>query len=94
MPYIAMIHPPEGASLWGVTFPDLPGCMSSGRSFEEASLNAQDALSGHLAAMRADGDPIPPPRPLAEIMRDPDAADEISDAFPLVVAAKASAERV
>lgn len=87
MRYVAMIHPPEGPSLWGVTFPDLPGCTSSGRSFEEASANAQEALSGHLAAMQADGDPLPRPRLLAEIMEDAETAEEAAGAFPVAVVA-------
>ncbi|PZR94153.1 MAG: CopG family transcriptional regulator [Stutzerimonas stutzeri] len=58
--YIALIHPPEAeGGSWGVTFPDLPGCTSAGDSFEAAAENAREALAGHVAAMRADGDDIP-----------------------------------
>ena len=64
--YLALIHPPEDGSEWGVTFPDVPGCVTGGDSFEAAVAAAREALSGHLTALRADGDPIPPARTLAE----------------------------
>lgn len=66
--YIALIHPPEieGGS-WGVTFPDLPGCTSAGDSFEAAVENAREALSGHVAAMLADGDAVPAPSSYAQL---------------------------
>ena len=41
MHYIAFLHPPENGSEWGVTFPDLPGCVSSGETFEAAILQAE-----------------------------------------------------
>ena len=44
-----------------VTFPDLPGCVTQGRSIEEALMMARDALELHLYGMEEDGDPIPEP---------------------------------
>lgn len=70
--YFAILHLPEGASGWGVTFPDLPGCVSEGDTFEDAARAAREAISGHLAAPRADGNPIPRPRSWIEISADPE----------------------
>ena len=93
--YIAMIHPPEGGSGYGVTFPDLPGCVSAGTTFEEAALNAREALSGHLAAMLADGDTIAPPRSLEALQADVALAEELEGAIPqLVVPRTVQADRV
>ena len=84
--YIAAFHPagPDDGT-WGVTFPDVPGCVSSGASFAEAWHNAHDALNGHLALMIADRDPLPAARPLEQILAaakaDPDLAEEIEGAF-------------
>jgi len=64
--YLALIHAPEDGSEWGVTFPDVPGCVTGGATFEDAVAAAREALSGHLAALHADGDPIPQARSLAE----------------------------
>jgi antitoxin HicB len=44
-----------------IEFPDLPGCMSDGETIEEAITNGVDAMRGWIAAMRAEGHPIPAP---------------------------------
>ena len=49
--YIALVHKDEGTS-YGVSFPDVAGCISAGDTFEEAVANAAEALTGHFAAMR------------------------------------------
>jgi predicted RNase H-like HicB family nuclease len=59
--YIALVHKDEGTS-YGVSFPDVPGCVSAGDTFEEAVALAAEALGAHFAAMREDGDIIPAPR--------------------------------
>lgn len=41
--YIAIVSK-EADSVWGVHFPDLPGCTSAGDSMEEAVANASKAL--------------------------------------------------
>jgi len=78
--YIALVHKDEGTS-YGVSFPDVPGCISAGDTFEEAVGNASEALSSHLALMRADGDSIPAPRNFEELKRDPEFADEAAGAI-------------
>ncbi|WP_298370606.1 type II toxin-antitoxin system HicB family antitoxin [Azospirillum sp.] len=64
--YIALVHK-DPDSDYGVMLPDFPGCVSAGETFDEAVREAADALSGHAAGMRRDGDPIPPPRSLDAI---------------------------
>lgn len=46
---------------YSVYFPDLPGCISYGDSYEEAQREAADALGLHLYGMEKDGDDIPAP---------------------------------
>jgi len=73
-----------------VSFPDVPGCISAGATLDEALANAAEALAGHLALLRADGDKIPRPRSLASIKADPEFADDVSRAtFATVEPAKA-----
>jgi predicted RNase H-like HicB family nuclease len=48
---------------FGVTFPDFPGCVSAGRTLDEAVTGAHEALAGHVALMVADGDELPSPTP-------------------------------
>lgn len=73
--YPAVIE--RGASGFGVFFPDLPGCVSAGDTVQEAALNAEEALSGHLAVGAEYGDAIPDPSDLDAITVDPD-IDEVA----------------
>jgi len=49
-------------SVYVVTVPELEGCRTHGRTYEEAVANAQDAIWSWLDASQAWGRPIPPPR--------------------------------
>ena len=92
--YVALVHKDPGTS-YGVSFPDVPGCVSAGDTLDEALANAAEALAGHLELMRADGDVLPKPRPLARIASDQALADDLTDASLHVVAprpAKVSAK--
>ena len=60
---------------YSVFFPDLPGCTSAGDTIQEAALNAEEALTGHLAVSIEHGDPIPAPSALDEVAHDPDVAE-------------------
>ena len=77
--YIALMHKDEGTS-YGVSFPDVPGCISAGDTFEEAIDNAAVALAGHLAAMKADRDPMPHARSLEELKQDAEFVEDSADA--------------
>jgi predicted RNase H-like HicB family nuclease len=44
--------------------PDLPGCITTGKTLEETKVNIREAIHGHLRTMREYGDPIPPPTSL------------------------------
>jgi len=46
---------------YGAYAPDLPGCVATGRTLEEARDRMAKALEMHLTAMRQDGNPIPEP---------------------------------
>jgi predicted RNase H-like HicB family nuclease len=45
---------------------DLPGCIATGATLEEVESNMRGAIEMHLAGMREDGEPIPPPSSLVE----------------------------
>lgn len=84
--YIALLHLPVGDAGWGVTFPDVPGCVSAGESFEAAAEAAREALSGHLALLTTDGLESPPARTLAELRADPSIAEDLEDALMQLIA--------
>ena len=39
--------------------PDLPGCVATGATVEEAESELREAIEFHLAGLREDGAPIP-----------------------------------
>ncbi|MBY9039571.1 type II toxin-antitoxin system HicB family antitoxin, partial [Pseudomonas fluorescens] len=57
---------------FGVSFPDLPGCVTAGTTLDEARDMAEEALAFHLEGMAEDGEAIPEPSSLEEIMSVPE----------------------
>lgn len=84
MRYIAFIHK-DPDSIYGVSFPDVPGCISAGDTIDDAVRNAVEALSGHVRMLEADGDPVPSPRDFDAIMNDPDLAEDREGAMTTIV---------
>jgi predicted RNase H-like HicB family nuclease len=82
--YIALVHKDAGTS-YGVSFPDVPGCISAGDTFEEAVSNAAEALAGHFQVMRADGETLPQPRSFEALKRDPEFIEDSADAIVTMV---------
>ena len=44
---------------WAAYVPDLPGCMTTGRTLDETKVNVREAIEGHLETLRELGDTIP-----------------------------------
>jgi predicted RNase H-like HicB family nuclease len=73
---IALLHK-DPKSDHGVSFPDLPGCITAGRTLDEAPAMAADALALHLQGMIEDGEAIPGPSSLEAVMADPENRDGV-----------------
>ena len=54
---------------YSVFFPDIPGCTSGGDTLQEAALNAEEALAGHIALMLEGGEKVPTPTRLDDLPR-------------------------
>ena len=61
-PYSLVIERDPEDKIFVVTVPELPGCRTHGRTYEEAVRQAQDAIESWIEAAQADGAPIPKPR--------------------------------
>ena len=61
--YAVIFERPE--KNWAAYVPDLPGCITTGKTLEETTVNIREAIRGHLETMREYGDPIPEPTSLA-----------------------------
>lgn len=46
--------------------PDLPGCVATGDSVEDVEQGIREAIEMHLAGLREDGLPVPPPSSAVE----------------------------
>lgn len=47
--------------------PDLPGCITTGKTVDEAIANMHEAVEAHLETMREFGIPIPEPATSSDI---------------------------
>jgi predicted RNase H-like HicB family nuclease len=69
--YIGLIHK-DADSNFGVSFPDFPGAITAGTTLDDARAMAEEALALHIEGMVEDGEAIPEPSALEEVMSDPD----------------------
>ena len=67
--YIALIHKDRGSD-YGVSFPDFPGCVTAGKTVDEAKELAAEALVFHIEGMIEDGEALPEPSDLETVMKD------------------------
>jgi predicted RNase H-like HicB family nuclease len=86
--YIGLIHK-DAASDYGVSFPDFPGVVTAGATLDEARAMAEEALAFHIEGLVGDGEAIPEPSRLEDIMTDPENRDGVA----ILVAVKTSAKR-
>jgi predicted RNase H-like HicB family nuclease len=70
MEYIAYLHKDRDSD-FGVSFPDFPGCVTAGKTLEEAQRMAAEALAVHIAGMIEDSDALPDPSNLDALGNDP-----------------------
>ncbi len=54
-----VIIAPGEDGYWVAECPSLPGCVSQGRSREEAIANIKEAIEGYIAALLEDKLPVP-----------------------------------
>jgi len=60
MLYRIVIEPDEDG-VFVAECPTLPGCISQGRTRDEAIANIKDAIQGYLASLKKSNEPIPLP---------------------------------
>ncbi|THB62859.1 MAG: CopG family transcriptional regulator [Desulfovibrio sp.] len=75
--YIALIHK-DSDSDFGVSFPDLPGCITAGRSLDEAKDFAAEALAAWVEDAVEAGESLPDPSSLERILEHEDSSDALA----------------
>jgi predicted RNase H-like HicB family nuclease len=56
-----LLHPGEDG-YWVVECPSLPGCVTQGKSKQEALENIKEAIRGYVASLQQDRLPVPEER--------------------------------
>lgn len=79
--YIALIHK-DADSDYGVSFPDFPGCITAGTTLDEARREAAEALALHIDGMIEDGEAIPEPSSLEDVMAERENRDAVAFLVP------------
>ncbi len=64
----------QADSNWAAYVPDLPGCITTGKTIEESERNIREAILGHLETLREFGEPVPRSTSLAREIEIPPAA--------------------
>lgn len=59
---------------WAAYVPDLPGCITTGKTLEETERNIQEAIRGHIRTLREFGERVTDPVSLAKEIDVPPAA--------------------
>lgn len=67
MQVVALIHEQNG--IYGVSFPDFPGCTTGAHDLDTAVRKAAEVLAFHAEGLAEDG-PLPDPRTLTELKKD------------------------
>jgi predicted RNase H-like HicB family nuclease len=57
----AVLYPGEDG-YWVAECPSLPGCISQGKTKEEAIANIREAIRGYIVALEEDNLPVPEER--------------------------------
>ncbi len=74
MNYPVVIHK-DKSSDYGVSVPDLPGCISAGLTVDEALAMVKEAIEIHLEGLIESGGLVPLPTPIERLRTIPDYAD-------------------
>lgn len=65
--YTVIIEPADDGT-FSVCVPDLPGCVSTGTTREDAIESIREAIHGHVQTLRDLGEPVPPSRSQSQVV--------------------------
>ena len=72
MSYPVAVEAGDAKHAFGVVVPEVPGCFSAGDTFEEALVNAREAIELHVESLLDAGEQVPAPSPVDKLVADPD----------------------
>ena len=75
----------DPSSLWGVWFPDLPGCIAAAETADATVIQAAEALAQWMALIAEDGRTLPPARTIEVLREDVDVSQALAAGHAAVV---------
>lgn len=66
MKYVVLIEKTDTG--YSAHVPDLPGCVAAGYTYEETAQLIREAIPFHIEGMKLNGDPVPEPSSIAEMV--------------------------
>jgi predicted RNase H-like HicB family nuclease len=66
MKYMVVIE--KGETGYGAHVPDLPGCIATGKTRDEALELIKEAIEFHIEGLVEAGEPVPPPSSTGELI--------------------------
>ena len=66
MQYLVVVE--KGPTSYGAYVPDLPGCVAAAESKDEVLALIKEAIEFHLEGLKEDGEPIPSPASMSEVV--------------------------
>jgi len=72
--YVAVMHKDENSE-YGLSFPDFPGCIGAGVTAQAAVADAFEALTGPIELLLEEGQPVPEPSSVDEVLASGEAND-------------------
>ncbi len=79
--YIGIVD--RGGEGWGVTFPDLPGCTSGGRTMDDLFAMSVEAIGLWADVHLAEAHSLPHPRAMDELLADAEVRETIEAIGPV-----------
>lgn len=72
--YHFVVHHDGPGTSYGISFPDFPGAITAAHAQEHIYDAAKDVLEAHIAFLIREGDPVPEPMPVDDVVAHEDAA--------------------
>ena len=67
--YTVILEPDNEGRGYTVLVPALPGCVTQGRTRDEALSRASEAIAAYIESLQADGEPVPEEREPIEVLK-------------------------
>ena len=94
MTYAVALIREEKAGIWGISFPDFPGCLSAANNMDDAIARGAKALAAHVKSMVETDQTFPAIRTVDDIRRTENLGGAVIVAVPVELPGKSVPIRI